>query len=82
MMRTTAVIGARAAPVKTAPIPMTPKTAAAEGWSGTSARPKAAPRAPPMKSEGAKTPPAKPTARVRLVATIFRLMSPTSAPAL
>ena len=76
MMRTIPVIGARAAPENTAPIPSTPKTAAAWGRSGATKVPKHAPSMPPMNNDGAKTPPGMPTARVTDVATIFARTKP------
>ena len=81
MMRTTLVIGARAAPENTAPIPTTPKTAAASGRSGATIMPKHAPSMPPMNNDGAKTPPGMPTARVTAVAMILARSRPARASA-
>ena len=81
MMRMTPVSGARAAPENTAPIPSTPKTAAASGRSGVVSVPKHAPSVPPMNREGAKTPPGMPTARVADVAMILARTRPASAAA-
>ena len=81
MMRTTPVMGARAAPEKTAPMPMTPKTAAAVGESGAASIPIAAPSIPPMHRDGAKTPPANPVPSVTEVATALAAASPSRAAA-
>ena len=82
-MMSTAVIGARAAPAKAAPIPMTANTPAPEEASGATTCPKAAPAIAPMNSVGAKTPPeppmpivndvktARPTIRASRNATVY-----------
>ena len=53
-------MGARAAPAKAAPIPMTPKIALCEAAQGSTSCPKIIPVIAPMNKVGAKTPPDPP----------------------
>ncbi len=82
-MMITAVMGARAAPAKTAPIPISPYAPTGPAMPGATwwaVSPNAAPSMAPMNSEGAKTPPEPPMPMVRLVAAILPTSSTTRKP--
>ena len=74
-MMSTAVMGARAAPAKAAPIPTTANTPTGESDRGETTSPNAAPAIAPMKSVGAKTPPDPPMPIVNDVNTARPSMS-------
>ncbi len=79
----TAVIGARAAPANTAPMPTSayaPAGAVRLGSAVCASCPNAEPSIAPMNRDGAKTPPEPPMAIVRLVATTFAASSSTTNP--
>ena len=79
-MMSTAVIGARAAPAKAAPIPTTAKTPTGEFVTGDSASPKAAPAIAPINSVGANTPPDPPMPIVKDVYSARPTMSANRKP--
>lgn len=73
-MISTAVIGARAEPANTAPMPISPYAPAGPTMPGNrcpATSPKAVPSIAPMNSDGANTPPEPPIAIVRLTAASF-----------
>ena len=78
MMSRTAVIGARAAPAKTAPHADDPEDPGGRRVAGSHEVPKAAPSVPPMNRDGANTPPTKPIPRVKEVASILATHSTSS----